>query len=607
MKVLTEQLRRARSTIVLFGRGLHLGLAPEPAVATVFVALALLTAAMPVGQVWLGKVLLDQLALAVGGGAVVLSAILLTAGLYALILVLESALEPVQEAITARMEERALGEFDRRLMAAGGRMVDLFDVERPSFQERLAHAQYGSFIVPRLVTFLQSGLRPFLTVAGLLALLVRLHPLIPLVLVCATVPYLISERRMARNRHTAIAEQSRAARQMAYYTEVATDPQSAKEVRVFGLGDLFLQRFEERRMQAQRQLDRVRIAHLRSTGLFGALYALALGGGFWYVAAQAGAGQLTVGDIALYLGAITQSQTALKYIGNWVGRLHEMTLRLDTIFSFLDRSGPHIALAPSAAALDAPHLLQDGIALRDVTFQYPEGESDVLREVRATLPAGMVTALVGVNGAGKSTLVKLLTRMYDPTAGEILLDGKPLDAYDLESLRRRVAVVYQDFAQFALSLGENISVGEGGLDASDERLRQAAEWAGADQVAAKLAQGYDTQLTRRFSGGVELSGGEWQKVALARGFMRDAALVILDEPTAALDAEAEYHLFQRFRELVAGKTALIISHRFSTVRMADNILVLEDGAVIENGSHAELMSANGRYATLYAMQASWYQ
>ena len=607
MKLLLGQLRKAQSTIVLFGRGLHLGLAPTPGVAAIFVALALLTSAMPVAQVWLAKVLLDQLALAVGGAAIALSAILLTAAFYALIMVLKTALEPVQEAITARLEERALGEFDRRLMAAGGRMVDLYDIERPSFQERLAHVMFGSFIVPRLVGFLQSGLRPALTLAGLLVLLVGLHPLIPLALLLATIPYLISERRMARNRHKAIEEQSRAAREMAYYTQVSTEPQSAKEVRVFGLGGLFLRRFEERRLRALRELDRVRLNHLRSNGFFGALYAAALGGGFWYVAAQAGAGQLTVGDIALYLGAITQSETALKYIGQWVGRLYETTLRLETIFSFLDRSGPHIALPAPADALDAPALLQQGISLRNVTFQYPEGESDVLCGVSAALPAGKVTALVGVNGAGKSTLVKLLTRMYDPVEGEILLDGRPLHAYDLESLRRHIAVVYQDFARFALSLGENITVGSGGLDASEERMRQAAVWAGADQVAAGLEKGYDTQLTRRFSGGVELSGGEWQKVALARGFMRDAALVILDEPTAALDAEAEYHLFQRFRELIAGKTALIISHRFSTVRMADNIMVLEDGVIIESGSHQELMAANGRYAELYSMQASWYR
>ena len=380
-----------------------------------------------------------------------------------------------------------MGEFDRRLMTAGGRLVDLYQVERPSFQDTLAKVTFGSYTVPRLVGFLQSGLRPSLTLAGLLALLARLHPLIPLILVAATVPYLISERRMAKNRHTAIAEQSRAAREMEYCTQVTTESQSAKEVRVFGLGDFFLQRFEERRLRALRQLDRVRLAHLRSNGFFGALYALALGGGFWYVAAQASAGNLTVGDIALYLGAITQTETALRYIGQWAGRLHEMTLQLDIIFNFLDRSRPQIALpTPSEAAQDAPKLLQQGITLQYVTFKYPEGESIVLQSVSATLPTGKVTALVGVNGAGKSTLVKLLTRMYDPTAGDVLLDGNPLHAYDLESLRRRIAVVYQDFARFALSLGENITVGGGGLDASDERMRQAAAWAGADQVSANL-------------------------------------------------------------------------------------------------------------------------
>ena len=607
MTRLRTHIRDTRSAVTLLTRGLYMGLSPAPGVATVYVALALVAAALPVTQVWLGKVLLDQLALAVGGAAITLSAILLTAVLYALTMAALTALEPVQELLSARLVSRATGEFDRRLMAAGGRLVDLYQIERPSFQGSFATVTFGSYMVPRLLELLQSGVRPALTLAGLLLLLVRLHPLIPLVLVLVTVPYLISERRMARNRNTAIVEQSHAAREMEYYTQVTTDPQSAKEVRVFGLGGFFLQRVEERRTQALRKLNGLRLMHLRNTGFFGAVYALALGGGFWYVAAQAGAGRLTVGDIALYLGAITQTETMLRFIGSWAGRLYGMTLRLETIFNFLDRSRPQIALPAPDAARDAPPLLAEGINLRDVAFQYPEGESNVLREVDATLPAGKVTALVGVNGAGKSTLVKLLTRMYDPTAGAILLDGEPLHIYDLESLRRRIAVVYQDFARFALSLGENITVGTGGIDTSEERMRQAAEWAGADQVAANLAQGYDTELTREFSGGVELSGGEWQKVALARGFMRDAAFVILDEPTAALDAEAEYHLFQRFRELVAGKTALIISHRFSTVRMADNILVLEDGAIIENGSHTELMAANGRYATLYNMQASWYQ
>ncbi len=602
-----KQLQDVRSTTVLLARGLAMVLSPAPGVAALYLSLGLLTAVLPVAQVWVGKVLLDQLALAVGGAAIALSAVLLIAALYALTMAAQSALEPVQEALTASLQDRAVGGFDRRLLAAGGRLVDLYQVERPSFQDKLEHVTLGSHVIPGLAPLLQSGLRPTLTLLGLLLLLVPLHPLIPLALLLVTVPYLLSERRMADSRQTALAKYSRAAREMDYYFQVTTEPQPAKEVRVFGLGGFFLQRFEERRIQALRELDRVRFVHLRSSGFFGALYAAALGGGFWYVAAQAGAGNLTIGDIALYLGAIVQAEAALRLVSVWSGRFYAITLRLETIFNFLDHSRPQIALPAPAAARDAPALLQQGIALRDVTFQYPEGDSDVLRAVSGTLPAGKVTALVGVNGAGKSTLVKLITRMYDPVDGDILLDGQPLHAYDLESLRQRIAVVYQDFAQFALSLGENIAVGEGGLDANDERMRQAAAWAGADQVAASLEKGYDTQLTRRFAGGVELSGGEWQKVALARGFMRDAAFVILDEPTAALDAEAEYHLFRRFRELVAGKTALIISHRFSTVRMADHILVLEDGAIIESGSHPELMAANGRYAALYDMQASWYR
>jgi ATP-binding cassette, subfamily B, bacterial len=245
----------------------------------------------------------------------------------------------------------------------------------------------------------------------------------------------------------------------------------------------------------------------------------------------------------------------------------------------------------------------EGIELRDVHFRYPGGSRDreVLQGMSARLPAGKVTALVGVNGAGKSTLVKLLTRMYDPVSGLIVLDGASLASYDLASLRGRMAVVYQDFAHFALTAGDIES------DPDFQRVEQAAHRSGADQVAAKLPQGYATELTRRFEGGVELSGGEWQKVALARSFLREAALVILDEPASALDAEAEYQLFQHFRELITGKTALLISHRLSTVRMADQILVLDGGRIVEAGSHANLMARGGHYASLYGMQAGRYR
>ena len=272
-------------------------------------------------------------------------------------------------------------------------------------------------------------------------------------------------------------------------------------------------------------------------------------------------------------------------------------------------AGPRIAVPPAGQGRAVPAPLASGVALDNVSFAYPQSTQAVLDDVSARLPAGKVTALVGANGAGKSTLVKLLTRMYDPTAGRITLDGVELAAYDLADLRANVAVVYQDFARFALSLRDNVAVGAGGdpPDGVDDRVSAASRWAEVDEVAVKLERGYETELTRRFEGGVELSGGEWQKVALARGAVRDAPLLILDEPNAALDADAEHRLLERFRELAAGRTVLLISHRLSTVRMADQILVLEHGRVVEAGSHDALVARGGRYAALFEMQAGRYR
>ena len=438
-------------------------------------------------------------------------------------------------------------------------------------------------------------------------LLARLQPLLPLALAVASMPHLWAERRAAGFKLQAMADQSRAAREMDYCARIVTEAGAAKEVRVFGLRDFFLRRFQARCETALAEISRVRLAQVRLSVACGGLYMLALGGGFWYVGAQVGAGRLALGDIALYLGAVMQAQARLSILAWVFGEFHESLLQMRRLFAFLDDARPAITLAPRGEGHMAPAALHSGIALHGVRFRYPGSAEEVLHNVNALLPAGKVTALVGANGAGKSTLVKLLTRMYDPTGGTILLDAMELAAYDLASLRARIAVVYQDLARFALSLGENIAVGAAALEPCEVDVEQAARWAGADEVAARLPRGYDTQLTHQFEGGVELSGGEWQKVALARAFVRDAALVILDEPTAALDAAAEYQLFERFRDVVAGKTALVISHRFSTVRMADQILVLDGGRIVEAGSHAELVALDGRYATLYEMQAARYR
>ena len=594
-------LRAIAGSLRTAGRGVALIVKPAPAAAAVYLGLIIFLALVPVVGVWLGKLLMEAVTAGASDSVMVLGT------LYALTLVLPAGLKPIQEALSAAIENRAVGEMDRRLMQVGETLVDLYRVEHPSFRDELHLLRYRAAIRgPRLLVFLQRSL-PLLTLIGLLFLLGRLHPLLPLLLTAVAVPHLIAEEHYSRRTYQAMIRQARPAREMDYCGRLATQPTSAKEVRVFGLSGFLIRRFQGQYAAALGEMGGIRYAQLRVTGVLGALYALTLAGGFWYVAAQAGAGRLTLGDVVLYLGAVIQVELLTSNLTNGIGHLYQALLPLQRLFEFLDRARPTIKLAPPGQGHAAPAAGHAGIELRHVGFRYPESSQAVLDDVKAVLPAGKVTALVGANGAGKSTLVKLLTRMYDPDTGTILLDGIPLDEYDLDSWRRRIAVVYQDFAQFALTFRENIAVGAFATELGRGGVERAARWAGADEIAAKLPHGYDTPLTRRFEGGVELSGGEWQKVALARGFVRDAAVVILDEPTAALDAEAEYRLFEQFRELVRGKTALIISHRFSTVRMADHIVVLDGGRVIEAGSHAALVAQGGRYATLYEMQAGRYR
>ncbi len=601
-------LRSLPADLRLLGRGLLLVGSGTPRAATAHVALVLLLALLPVVQVWLTKLLLDAVTGGADGVTAAVSWAVTLAAVYALTLVVPAALTPVQRVLSAWLEERAVAELDSRLIRTGTRLADLVRLERPPFQDQLRLVRRAATQdLPRLFPLLEMGGSPLLASVGLLLLLAILHPLLPVVLAVVSVPHFVAEYRMHRLQYLALARQSRPAREMDYCVAVTTEPAAAKEVRVFGLGDFFLQRFRERRAATLSEMTRVRLAQLKMSTVFSGAYALVLAGGFWYVAVQAGAGRLTLGDLALYLGAVTQAQSVAQRISEWFGMFYGVLARLRALFDFLDQARPAIKLPPPEQGLAAPAPLQQAVALQQVGFRYPESTQAVLTDVSTVLPAGRVTALVGANGAGKSTLVKLLTRMYDPDTGTILLDGTPLDAYDLASWRRRIAVVYQDFAQFALTFRENIAVGAYATDAGAGRIKRAAQWAGADEIAAQLPRGYATELTRQFAGGVELSGGEWQKVALARGFVRDAALVILDEPTAALDAEAEYRLFEQFRELVQGKTALIISHRFSTVRMADHIVVLDEGRVIESGSHAALVAQGGRYATLYEMQAGRYR
>jgi ATP-binding cassette subfamily B protein len=380
--------------------------------------------------------------------------------------------------------------------------------------------------------------------------------------------------------------------------------QSAKEVKIFGLGPYLSRRYadlaekylvENRRLSIRRASAGAALTLLGTTGYYAA---------YVIIVARTVSGQLTVGDLTFLAGAFARSRSLIEELFRAASQVTEQALYLQDLYDFFAMQ-PRIA--PRPGALPAPRPIRDGFEFRNVSFAYPGSGRAVLRGVSFRLAPGERIALIGENGAGKTTLAKLLARLYDPTEGRILLDGVDLREYDPDELRKEIGVIFQDYMKYDMLACENIGLGRAEALSDSVRIEEAAEKSLASQVIAGLPEGYRQMLGRRFDGGADLSAGQWQKIALARAFMRDAQLIILDEPTASLDARAEYDVFQRFAELTRGKMAVLISHRFSTVRMADRILVLENGSILEQGTHSELLARGGRYAELFELQAAGYR
>jgi ATP-binding cassette subfamily B protein len=388
-----------------------------------------------------------------------------------------------------------------------------------------------------------------------------------------------------------------------YLRVVGASKESAKELRLFGLSGFLSGEYA--RLSNRIYDENVRLARRRLWA--GAALSLLSTAGYYgayaYVIYRTVTGAMTWGTLQFLAGAIAGASTNIQNVFSTFSSIADQSLFLTDLVEFL-QIGPRICSKPDA--LPAPRPIRDGFAFENVTFSYPRSTRRILDSLDFRIEPGERIALIGENGQGKTTLVKLLTRLYDPTGGRILLDGVDLREYSIEDLHSQIGVIFQDFMRYEMTVRENIAVGRIELG-QDGAVHQAALKSRADEVIRKLPKGYEQLLGLRFEGGVDLSGGEWQKIALARAYFRDAQLVILDEPTASLDARSEYEVFQRFAELTEGKIALLISHRFSTVRMADRIVVLENGRIAEQGSHRQLLSQKGQYAAMFELQASSYR
>jgi ABC-type multidrug transport system fused ATPase/permease subunit len=456
-----------------------------------------------------------------------------------------------------------------------------------------------------LVLQLLSVAQNLVTLASFAALLVSLSPWSVVVIALASIPAFVAEARMAAESFRLYSWRAPEGRKLNYLEWILTRDSHVKEVKLFGLGQLILGRYKALFTRFFDE-DR-RLALRRATWGFGLglLSLLAFYGAYALVAGRASRAEISLGDMTLYLAVFRQGQGAFQAILSGIGSMYEDALFMSNLFAFL--SLPTHGERPRVPTpLSLPRGQVHTIEFRNVSFRYPGKDAWALKDVNLVLRPGEKVALVGENGAGKSTLVKLLMRLYDPTSGEILYGGVDLRDFEADDLRSRIGAVFQDFVRYQFPVSENIGLGDVRFVDDRGRIQVAAERGGAAPIISNLPKGYDTPLGGWFESGTELSAGQWQKLAVSRAFMRDAEVLILDEPTASIDAEAEHELFQRFQALAADRTAIVISHRFSTVRMADRIAVFHDGRIDELGSHRELLELGGRYAHLFQLQARGY-
>lgn len=567
------------------------------------VALRLVLAFRPAVQLYIGKLIIDAVLANVGAESPDWSLIFVYVALELAVALVGDVMQRAVNLLESLLGDLFSNRLSVQIMEHAGAM-DLERFEDPEFYDSLERARRQTVGRIGLLSLVLTMGQNLITLASLMAILVTYNVWLLVLLVVAVLPSFVGETHFAGLSYSLLFRWTPERRELDYLRYVATSDETAKEVKLFGLSDFFTRRYEalaDQYYDANKELATRRAV---SGGLLIALSTVAYYVANGFVIIDTVLGRHTLGDLTMLVGSFQRSRALITSVLLRSADMYEQSLFLQDLFTFLETE-PHASSKPGAPPVPRP--ITTGFELKNVGFRYPGTDTWALRGVSFSLAPGERIALVGENGAGKTTLVKLLARLYDPSEGRILLDGRDLREYDVETLRRAIGVIFQDFVRYDMLLRENIAVGR--IEALDDmpRIEEAAKRSLADQVAERLDDGFDHMLGRRFDGGVNLSGGEWQKVGLARAYMRDAQILILDEPTAALDARAEYEVFQRFTELTRDKMAVLISHRFSTVRMADRIVVLEDGHVTEDGTHEELLELGGRYSELFTLQAAGYQ
>jgi ATP-binding cassette subfamily B protein len=594
----------ARLAFAQTPRAVRLVLAADARSVVVIVVLAIFGSLFPLAAAYVGKLIVDAVLLAVQSGSAAdrehaLWMVGAELGLFTGMGLVNFVVGVVRTNLGTK-----LAYFIQVRILEKTLELDLAHFEDPRLYDKLQNARREASSRPlELFNNLVAILGNVVQLVSYGALLLAFSPWTLLILLVAAIPAFLLEAKFSGEAFRVFSWRAPEQRKMRYLESLMTNDASAKEVKLYGLGPLLIRRY--RALYDALFAEERSLVVRRSAGTFvlGLLSSLALYGCYLWIVVRTIDGTLTLGDMTLYVTVFRNGQGATRSILKSISTMYEDNLFISNLFGFLELPTTKSRPKPDAPGPDRP---RTGFVLEDVSFRYSGPGGFALSNVSLTIGAEEKLAIVGENGAGKSTLIKLLTGLYRPTSGKISLDGVPLDALDPAELHRRCGVVLQDFVRYQFTAKDNVGLGR--WEALDDQaaIDAAAERGGAAQVVEKLPSGWSTQLGKWFEGGVDLSAGNWQKLAMSRAFMRDADILVLDEPTAALDAEAEHALFERFKQLTAGRMALLISHRFSTVRMADRIVVLSGGRIVELGTHDALMRANGRYAHLFQLQAAGY-